>query len=362
MGWGKKKPPADTPRWNQDDYHKDFAGTLKEQIEQGVAPWQKPWKPGESRLPKNIQTDKPYRGGNSVYLSVTQTAKGYSDNRWATYKQISEMGGQVRKGEKATHVLFYKFDDEKEKAQAGVPDTPASSPEGTAEKDQTRPPLVRCYAVFNVEQADNLTLERRDDQHAPDWHAHQTAERVIQLSGIRVSHERGDRACYNLHTDRVTLPERDQFPTANSYYQTALHECGHATGHPDRMDRDTLQAGAGNFGSVEYAREELRAEMAAMMTGDQCGVGHDGSRGAAYVKGWVEALEKDPKEIYKAAAEAQRMTDYLMTPVRERAQTTEQEHTDLAQQHATAPSPQISHAPPPQDKSHAPQREAGLSR
>ena len=358
---GQKKPPADTPRWNQDDYHKEFAGTLKEQIEQGVAPWQKPWKPGESRLPKNIQTDKPYRGGNSVYLSVTQTAKGYSDHRWATYKQISEMGGQVRKGEKATHVLFYKFDDEKEKTQAGAPDTPASSPEGTAEKDQTRPPLVRCYAVFNVEQADNLTLERRDDQHAPDWHAHQTAERVIQLSGIRVSHERGDRACYNLHTDRVTLPERDQFPTANSYYQTALHECGHATGHPDRMDRETMRAGA-DFGSTTYAREELRAEMAAMMTGDQCGVGHDGSRGAAYVQGWIAALDKDPKEIYKAAAEAQRMTDYLMQPVRERAQTTAQEQTDLAQQHATAPSPQISHAPPPQDKSHAPQREAGLSR
>ena len=69
-------------------------------------PWQKPWKPGDERLPKNIQTDKPYRGGNSIYLSVTQTAKGYSDNRWATYKQVKDMGGQVRKGEKATHVLF----------------------------------------------------------------------------------------------------------------------------------------------------------------------------------------------------------------------------------------------------------------
>ena len=75
--------------------------------------------------PKNIQTDKPYRGGNSVYLSVTQTAKGYSDHRWATYKQIKEMGGQVRKGEKATHVLFYKFDDEREKAQ---PPRPTSQP------------------------------------------------------------------------------------------------------------------------------------------------------------------------------------------------------------------------------------------
>ena len=93
----------------------------------------KPWTPGEQRLPKNIQTDTPYRGGNSVYLSVTQTAKGYSDHRWATYKQIKDMGGQVRTGEKATHVLFYKFDDEKKKAQE-QPGTPTT--EGQAEKEQ----------------------------------------------------------------------------------------------------------------------------------------------------------------------------------------------------------------------------------
>ena len=189
MGWGRKKSPpaAEKPRWNQDDYHTEFAGKLKEQIEAGVAPWQKPWTPGERRLPKNIQTDKPYRGGNSVYLSVTQTAKGYSDHRWATYKQIKDMGGQVRKGEKATHVLFYKFDDEKAQPQPGAPATPASAAEGQAEKDQTRPPMVRCYAVFNVEQADGLMLDRKpgDEIKQPEWKAHQTAEQVIQESGVR---------------------------------------------------------------------------------------------------------------------------------------------------------------------------------
>ena len=366
MVWGRKKtPPAvDKPRWNQDDYHQEFAGKLKAQIEQGVAPWQKPWKPGESRLPKNIQTDKPYRGGNSVYLSVTQTAKGYSDNRWATYKQISEMDGQVRKGEKATHVLFYKFDDEKEKAEAGAPDKPATSPEGQAEREQTRPPMVRCYAVFNVEQADGLKLERKaDDRTAePEWKAHQTAERVIKESGVHVAHVRGDRAFYNIQTDKVTLPEREQFATANGYYQTALHELGHATGHPERMNRDTLKNGAGHFGSEEYAREELRAEMSAMMTGDRVGVGHDGSRGAAYVKGWIKALDKDPKEIYKAAADAQKISDYLLRPIKEREQATEKEHAQLAEKYAAARSPQISHAPTLQPQAPQPERESGISR
>ena len=261
-------------------------------------------------------------------MSVTQTAKGYSDNRWATYKQIKDMGGQVRKGEKATQVLFYKFDDQKKEQEQ--PDRPAT--EGKAEREHTRPPMVRCYAVFNVAQADGLQLERQSDdrEKEPQWKAHQTAERVIQESGIRVVHERGDRAFYNMQTDKVTLPEREQFATANGYYQTALHELGHATGHQDRMDRDTLKNGVGHFGSVEYAREELRAEMSAMMTGERVGVGHDGSRGAAYVQGWIKALENDPKEMYKAAADAQKISDYLMRPVREREQATAQEHGELA--------------------------------
>ena len=361
MAWGRKHTAAQKPAWSQDDYHAAFAGKLKEQIEQGVAPWQKPWKPGERRLPENVASKKPYRGGNSVYLSVTQTAKGYSDNRWATYKQIKDMGGQVRKGEKATHVLFYKFDDETQKAQ-DQPDRPTT--EGKAEREHTRPPMVRCYAVFNVAQADGLKLERKGDdrEHEPEWKAHQTAERVIQESGIHVAHVRGDRAFYNLQSDTVTLPEREQFATANGYYQTALHELGHATGHPERMDRDTLKQGAGHFGSVEYAREELRAEMSAMMTGERVGVGHDGSRGAAYVQGWLKALEQDPKEIYKAAADAQKISDYLMRPIREHEQTTDKEHGELAEKYSAARSPQISQTPPPQQQPQSHEREADISR
>ena len=113
MAWWHKQS-AQTPRsrWNLNDYHTAFAATSKAQIEQGVAPWQTPWTPGARRRPANIQTGTPYRGSNSVYLSVTQTAKGYRDHRWATYKQIHDMGGQVRTGEQATHVLLYKFDDQ----------------------------------------------------------------------------------------------------------------------------------------------------------------------------------------------------------------------------------------------------------
>ena len=237
--WGKKKPATDKPTWNQEDYHKDFAGKLTEQIRNGTAPWQKPWKPGERRLPENLHTGKAYRGGNSVYLSVTQEAKGYRDNRWATYKQITELDGQVRKGEQATQVLFYKFDDEKEQPQPGAPDQPARAPEDTAEKASTRPPLVRCYAVFNVEQADGLTLERRDDDRdtVPEWEAHHTAERVIQESGVRVNHERGDRAVYNLQptTPRCCRPRRARLgQPASCLRRLNRSSCAAATIVPSR--------------------------------------------------------------------------------------------------------------------------------
>ena len=121
-----------------------------------------------------------------------------------------------------------------------------------------------------------------------------------------------------------------------------------ATGVPRlrALDRDTLKQGAGKFGSVEYAREELRAEISAMLTGARVGVGHDGSRGATYVTGWLTALEHDPQEIDKAAAEAQHMSDYLLCQIREHEQAIAQKHAELAEQYSYARGPQISSAPP----------------
>ena len=99
-----------------------------------------------------------------------------------------------------------------------------------------------------------------------------------------------------------------------------------------------------------------------MMTGERVGVGHDGSRGAAYVQGWLKALEQDPKEMYKAAADAQKISDYLMRPIREREQTTDKEHGELAEKYSAARSPQISQTPSPQQSPQSHEREAGISR
>ena len=319
----------------QDEYYRQFAAQVIEQIRKGTAPWQKPWQPGESYRPTNAVTERPYNGGNSLYLAMASERRGFSDSRWATYKQLQGAGGQVRKGERGESILLYK---ESYRVRA-------TDEKGRPKKnDQGKPlyrhvrlakPVVRTFTVFNVTQADGLELEPQGADKVPLWQRHQAAEAVIGESGVPVRHVAGDRAFYSLKNDEITLPERGQFPSASHYYQTALHELGHSTGHPERLNRATLTQGmADGFGSPAYAKEELRAEIASMMTGDKIGMGHDPSRGAAYVEAWVGALKEDPREIHYAASEGDRMSEYLVKPARERIAGREQKNREAEQEMA----------------------------
>ena len=344
-----------------DEYHQQFADQIVEQIRQGNAPWQKPWKPGEESLPKNLSSGNEYRGGNSIYLSVAQGAKGYSDNRWGTYKQIQAAGGHVRKGEKGTRIL--SFQDHKQIAVTDKAGKPVHDAEGKKvyRYERMDHPMVRQYTVFNTDQADGLKLPERPSQQ-PEWKAHENAEAVIRASGVKINHVNGDRAFYNLQNDRVTLPERGQFSSASHYYQTALHELGHATGHESRLNRPSLQEGVtAGFGSEAYAKEELRAEISAMMTGQRVGVGHGPSRGAAYVESWLKALQDDPREIYRASSEAQKMSDHLVAPMREKAAEQEKKQGELEQKYSHQNGPQISHTPSPEARAQTQQQEREVS-
>ena len=351
-----------------EDYAKKVSNELIEQIKGGGAPWQKPWKPGERISAENFSTGKRYTGGNSLYLMSRGIRDGRGDNRWGTYNQIREAGGQVRKGERGTQVLF--FTDRTAKAAKDEQGQLLKDKDGNPiyEEEQRSRPICKQYTVFNVEQADGLELKPREGQVRPEWDAHRDAEKVIAASGPTVQHVAGDRAYYRIAEDKVVLPEPGQFPTRNGYYQTALHECGHSTGHPDRMDRDTLEEGLDKgFGSPEYAREELRAEIGAMMTGERIGVGHDPQRGAAYVENWVAVLEKDPHEIHRAARDAQKMSDYLMDRAIEREVDKpgkEKTRAELTHEYSHAREPQISQTPkqPTQQPAQAPERDAGPSR
>ena len=352
-----------------EDYAKKVSDEIIDQIKRGVAPWQKPWKPGEQISAENFSTGKKYSGGNSLYLMSRAIRDGRGDNRWGTYNQIREAGGPVRKGEKGPQVLF--FTDRTARAAKDEQGKTLKNKEGKTiyEEEKRSHPICKQYTVFNVAQAEGLELKAREGQVRPEWDAHRDAEKVIAASGPTVEHVAGDRAYYRMAEDKVVLPEPSQFPTRNGYYQTALHECGHATGHPDRMNRETLKEGLDNgFGSPEYAREELRAEISAMMTGERVGVGHDPQRGAAYVENWVKVLEKDPHEIHRAARDAQKMTDHLMKRAIDREvekPSKEKTRAELTQEYSHARGPQISQTPkqsPEKQPAQAQQHDVGPSR
>ena len=149
---------------NQDrseQYVRQVADELIEQIKKGVAPWQKPWKPGEQGMPENLSTGKPYTRGNSLYLMSRGIRQGHSDNRWGTYKQIEALGGQVRKGERGTKVLYYT-----DRARIAAKDEggkPLKDKDGKAvyEEYKRNHPVVRQYTVFNADQTEGLKLPER---------------------------------------------------------------------------------------------------------------------------------------------------------------------------------------------------------
>ncbi|MDT7953494.1 MAG: zincin-like metallopeptidase domain-containing protein, partial [Acetobacteraceae bacterium] len=166
-----------------------------------------------------------------------------------------------------------------------------------------------------------------------EWERHQKAEAILANSGVPIRHVPGDRAFYRLTEDTITLPERGQFPSGDGYYATALHELGHATGHPSRLARDMAHP----FGSEGYAREELRAEIASLMLGEQLGIGHDPGQHVAYVGSWIKALQQDPREIFRAAADAEKITKLVRSFELERAQQTDQEQGDARELEPAGP-------------------------
>ena len=136
---------------------------------------------------------------------------------------------------------------------------------------------------------------------------HKEAERILQLSKARIIHDAPDYPFYRPSTDSISLPDRGRFPSAANYYATALHELGHWTGHETRLKRDLSHP----YGSEGYAREELRAEIASLIIGAELGTGYDPTQHAAYAASWSKILSDDPLEIFRAAADAEKIQKYF---------------------------------------------------
>lgn len=308
------------------DYADQVASGIIDQLRKGTAPWVKPWKPGERFMPYNPTTGNEYRGANAMWLMSRAESRGYDDARWLTYRQAQEQGAQVRKGEKGTPIQFWKWQG-LEPVRDGQ-GKPMLDGEGNPVRELVRyeRPRVLSAVVFNAQQIDGLP-PAPDRPALPEWERHERAERILAGSGVGLRHAQGDRAFYRLSDDRITLPERGQFATGDRYYATALHELGHATGHPSRLNRDMAHP----FGSEGYAREELRAEIGSLMLGGQLGIGHDPGQHVAYIGSWIKVLEQDPREVFRAAADAEKIVKMVRSFELEQEQRNERQTGQVQQ-------------------------------
>src|ERR1035441_8880824 len=302
------------------DFRQEVTDNIVQMLERGVAPWQKPWEPGASSLgiPFNPTSERAYRGGNAIHLMATSLQRGYEDARWMTYKQASDNGWQVRRGEKGTQIEYWEAKEASDKTQPspsdGRDDTNAANGiNASAEKSRF---IHRVYTVFNAQQMDGIPPHAAK-QHTT-FEAVQAGEQILNNSGANIAHDQADRAFYSRSEDSIHLPPKDAFKDAAGYYGTALHELAHWTGHPSRLDRSTLTA-AYRFGDVNYAKEELRAELASVFLAAERGIPHDPEQHAAYVNSWIGALKRDKNEIFRAAHDASKATDFILALERDKS-------------------------------------------
>ncbi|MDB5143359.1 MAG: traC 1 [Mucilaginibacter sp.] len=288
--------------------HEQIAAKLIAELEAGTSPFQKPWiDSGEPAftIPINPTTGKNYRGLNSLWLAM----QGHTDPRWMTLKQASYAGYTVEKGAKATLINFVKThnieairDSEGNKIKDdGVTRT------NVTELDK---PLITKAFVFNADQISGIPpFEdfQKQKQDLQKWEPIDRAESLLVQSKATINHG-GNDAYYSKFRDAIQLPLRQQFENETKYYAVALHELGHWTGHESRLNRPM----EGRFGSEKYAREELRAEIASLMMGSELNIGHNFGQHAAYVASWVKILKDEPFELFRAAADAQKIFDFVL--------------------------------------------------
>lgn len=267
-------------------------------IEQGVGNWRMPWHTSGrfAFSPINVVSKKSYRGINTVCLWAAAQAKGYVSGEWGTYQQWQDRGAQVRKGEKATTIVFWKFANQSQETQDDG-EQPASG---------SRLLFTKGYSVFNAAQVDGYTPKADLEQPIPERMTH--ADAFFHSVAADVRHG-GNQAFYSPAGDYVQMPPFEVFRDAISYYSTLAHECTHWTASAVRCNRELGK----RFGDNAYAAEELIAELGAAFTCAHLGLSTEPREDhAQYIQSWLRVLKADKRAIFTAASKAQQAADWMM--------------------------------------------------
>jgi antirestriction protein ArdC len=277
-----------------------------ELLTQGTIPWHKPWNVKRG-FPRNLVSKKAYRGINVFLLH----AMHYESPFWLTFHQAKELGAHIRKGEKACPVVFWK--------QLEVEDKESHEIE--------KIPMMRFYYVFNLAQVDGLKDVPAAEAEAVTTKPAEIVANMPQRPEIKSGMA---KAFYSPSGDFVGMPDRERFTSEDEFYSVLFHELTHSTGAAHRLNRPTITEAAG-FGSEEYSKEELIAEMGAAFLCGQAGIGERTiTNSAAYLQNWLEALKNDHKLIVQAAGQAQKAADFILGTKFEEAPATEQKEAVTA--------------------------------
>jgi antirestriction protein ArdC len=257
------------------------------ELEKGEVPWRKPW---HTLPPANLITKKPYRGINVFLLAFA----GYGSQFWLTFNQAKQLGGNVRKGEHGTKIVFWKCNHYETETEDG----------GTEERKSA---FLRYYTVFNLEQTEGLSALLT----LPPAFPIESAEEIVKGMPNPPAFQQDARAAYIPSQDVVTMPSRTAFHSQAEYYSTLFHELTHATGHAKRLARDAFDTPK-QFASESYSKEELIAEMGSAMLCGVAGIEQKTlANSAAYLKSWIARLKADSKLVIAAASAAQKAADYI---------------------------------------------------
>lgn len=274
------------------DIYQEVTDRIVAQLEQGVIPWHKPWIVSGKGCAISRSTGKAYSLLNQLILG--------KPGEYLTYAQCQKEGGHIRKGEKASMVVFWKWIEQEDEQNPG---------------EMKKIPFLRHFSVFHIDQCEGIQPKHdtpvEGEALQPDAAADAIIADYLTRSGVKLTHVEGDRAFYRPSTDTVTLPLLAQFKELSEYYSTAFHELTHSTGHASRLNRLSKVA---CFGSEDYSKEELVAEIGAAALVNHAGLETSSSfrNSAAYVQSWLRALQNDKRMIVSAAGQAEKACSLIL--------------------------------------------------
>lgn len=301
------------PKKSNYEQYQNYAGEIAElfykALQNDNLRFTKSWSAGEIQAdkPHNPITKTVYKGLNSFTLDITKDEMKYSSNSWLTFNQIKELGGYVKRGSKSMPISFFTTT----KKVKEFDEITGEEIEVIKKLDK---PVFQKASVFNIEQVDGIDKEKIQEIIRSGYNKLDTfnniavCEAILQNIDLPIHHLEGaGRAYYRPSTDSIHLPSKEQFRSEEAYYSVAFHELGHATGHEKRLGRDL----SGEFGSNDYAKEELRAEIYSYLQAKELGIAYNLENHQSYVKSWAKNLSDNKMEIIEAVKDAMKMVKYV---------------------------------------------------